>query len=166
MKDFSKTTTIYTKALQTVTLKIRQGFIAGAHAKLPAADSPVDVQEILRAIYHQLDDDREHLVLLVLNFAREITGYKVISSGNEQTTLADGKVIFRNALLLGASYIILAHNHPTGKLKPSGQDISFTKKIIEAGKTMDIPVIDHLILTHTGCLSLRKDKRCKFESLA
>lgn len=54
MKDFRKTTTIYTKSLQTVTLKIRQGFIAGPHAKLPAAGTPVDLHEILRAIYQAL----------------------------------------------------------------------------------------------------------------
>src|ERR1044072_1658640 len=106
MKDFSKTTTIYTKSLRTITLKIRQDFIADPDADLPAADSPLDVYEILKAIYNQLDDDQEHLVLLVLNLSQEVTGYKVISSGNERTSLANGKTIFRNALLLGASYKI------------------------------------------------------------
>lgn len=166
MKDFSNTTTIYTKSLRTITLKIRQDFIADPDADLPAADSPIDVYEILKAIYHQLDEDQEHLVLLVLNLSQEVTGYKVISSGNERTSLANGKAIFRNALLLGASYIVLAHNHPSGKLKPSNADIRFTNKVIEAGKTLDIPVLDHIILTHKGYISLRDDKQCKFESLA
>lgn len=166
MKDFSDTSTIYTKSLRTITLKIRQDFIADPDANLPAADSPVDVYEILKAIYHQLDDDQEHLVLLVLNLSQEVTGYKVISSGNERTSLANGKAIFRNALLLGASYIVVAHNHPSGKLKASNADIRFTNKIIEAGKALDIPVLDHVILTHKGYISLRDDKQCKFESLA
>jgi DNA repair protein RadC len=166
MKNFANTTTIYRKSLRTITLKIREGFIAGLDANLPLADSSFDVHEILKAIYHQLDDDREHLVLLVINFSQEITGYKVISSGNERTTLADGKVIFRNALLLGASSIVLAHNHPSGKLKPSKADINFTNKIIEAGKTLDIPLLDHIILTHKGYVSLRDKRLCKFERLA
>src|SRR6185295_2388709 len=151
---------------RTITLKIKQDFIADPDADLPAADSPIDVYEILKAIYHQLDDDQEHLVLLVLNLSQEVTGYKVISSGNERTSLANGKTIFRNALLLGASYIVVAHNHPSGKLKPSNADIKFTKKIIEAGKTMEIPVIDHLILSHSGYISLRAKRLCKFEPLS
>lgn len=166
MKDFSNTTTIYTKSLRTVTLKIRQDFRTGSDDDLPAADSPAYVYEILKAIYDRLDDDREHLVLLVLNLSQEIAGYKLVSSGNERSTLSDIKIIFRNALLLGASSIILAHNHPSGKLKPSNADIRFTKKIIEAGKTMEIPVIDHIILTHKGYISLRDKRLCKFEPLA
>lgn len=165
MKDFSKVTTIYTKSLRTVTLKIRQDFFLNPDDKLPPADSPAYVYEILKAIYARLDDDREHLVLLVLNLSQEIAGYKLISSGNERSTLSDIKIIFRNALLLGASSIILAHNHPSGKLKPSNADIRFTKKIIEAGKTMEIPVVDHIILAHNGYVSLRDKRLCKFEPL-
>ena len=166
MKDFAHTTTIYTKSLRTITLKIKQDFIADPDANLPAAESPNDVYEILKAIYRQLDDEQEHLVLLVLNLSQEVTGYKVISSGNERTSLANGKAIFRNALLLGASSIVLAHNHPSGKLKASKADITFTNKVIEAGKTVDIPILDHIILTHKGYISLRAERLCKFEPLA
>lgn len=166
MKDFAKTSTIYTKSLKTITLKIRQDFLADPGAKRQRADSPNDIYEILKAIYRQLDDDQEHLVLLVLNLSQEVSGYKVVSSGNERTSLANGKIVFRNALLLGASSIVVAHNHPSGKLKPSTADINFTNKIIEAGKTLDIPVLDHIILTHKGYISLREERRCKFEPLA
>lgn len=166
MKDFANTTTIYTKSLRTITLKIRQDFLADPGAKLPTAESPNDIYEILKAIYRQLDDDQEHLVLLVLNLSQEVSGYKVLSSGNERSSLADGKIVFRNALLLGASSIVVAHNHPSGKLKPSAADINFTNKIIEAGKTLDIPVLDHIILTDRGYISLRDEKRCKFQRLA
>lgn len=166
MKDFANTTTIYSKSLKTITLRIRQDFLADPGAKLPTANSPNDIYEILKAIYRQLDDDQEHVVLLVLNISQEVTGYKVISSGNERTSLANGKIVFRNALLLGASSVVVAHNHPSGKLKPSNADIAFTNKIIEAGKTLDIPVLDHIILTHKGYVSLREEKRCKFEPLA
>lgn len=166
MKDFANTTTIYAKSLKTITLKIRQDFLADPGAKRPTADSPNDTYEILKAIYRQLDDDQEHLVLLVLNLSQEVSGYRIVSSGNERTCLANAKIIFRNALLLGASTIVVAHNHPSGKLKPSTADINFTNKIIEAGRTLDIPVLDHIILTHKGYISLRAERRCKFEPLA
>jgi DNA repair protein RadC len=66
---------------------------------------------------------------------------------------------------LGASSIVLAHNHPSGKLKASKADISFTRKAIEAGKALDIAVLDHMILTHKGYISLRDEGECKFEPL-
>lgn len=165
MKNFSDTTTVYTKILKTVRLKIRQDFIAAPDEDLPPAKSPDDVHEILKAIFRQLDDDQEHLVLLVLNVSHEVMGYKVISSGTQTANPVDSKIIFRNALMLGASRIILAHNHPGGKLTASPEDIHFTERMVEAGKLLDIPILDHIIITHTGYLSFREERLCEFEPL-
>ena len=165
MRDFSDTTTIYTKSLKTVRLKIHQDYIASSDEALPEAGSPDDVHEILKAIFHQLDDDQEHLILLILNVSHEVTGYKVISSGTQTANPTDSKIIFRNALMLGASRIILAHNQPSGNLTASSADILFTEKMVEASKLLDIPILDHIILTHTGYLSFREQKLCEFEPL-
>jgi len=165
MRDFSGTTTIYTKLLKTVRLKVHKDYIASSDEALPKIGSPDDVHEILKAIFHQLDDDQEHLILLVLNVSHDVTGYKVISSGTQTANPTDSKIIFRNALMLGASCIILAHNHPSGNLAASTADIYFTEKMIEASKVLDIPILDHIIITHTGYLSFRKQKLCEFEVL-
>jgi DNA repair protein RadC len=117
----------------------------------------------LKSIYRQLDDDQEHMVMLVLNVSNEVTGFKVIASGTQTSGPADAKIIFRNALMLGATKIVLAHNHPSGNLKPSEADIRFTKKLIEAGKALEIPVVDHFIVSHKGYVSMRKEKFCEFE---
>ncbi|MCU7937147.1 MAG: JAB domain-containing protein [Candidatus Thiodiazotropha sp. (ex Dulcina madagascariensis)] len=122
-----------------------------------------EVYEILKSIYRQLDDDQEHMIILILNVSNEVVGFKVVASGTQTSGPADIKIIFRNALMLGATKIVLAHNHPSGNLKPSNADINFTEKVIDAGKVMDVPVIDHLIVAHSGYVSMRADGYCDFE---
>ncbi len=77
----------------------------------------------------------------------------MISSGGVTGTVADPKVIFRSALEHNASSIILVHNHPSGQLKPSTADINLTKKLVSAGKSLEIPVLDHLIFADNGYFS-------------
>ena len=156
IKDFTNVETIYKKNIRTVRLKIHRDYIASPDLELQTAGTPYDVYEVLKAIFATLDDDQEHLVLLILNQARDITGYKLISSGGQERGLIDCKILFRNALLLGASSIILAHNHPSGKLEPSEEDIAITEKVVVGGKILDIEVLDHIIYTPNGYTSLKK----------
>jgi DNA repair protein RadC len=67
--------------------------------------------------------------------------------------VADGKIIFKSALDIRASAIVLIHNHPSGALYPSEHDISLTKKLVNFGKFIDLPVLDHLIYTDNGYFS-------------
>ena len=84
---------------------------------------------------------------MLLNRANKVLGFSKISSGGTSGTLVDVKIIFQIALKSNASSIILGHNHPSGNLKPSDADIRITRTIKEAGKMMEIPLVDHLILT-------------------
>jgi DNA repair protein RadC len=77
----------------------------------------------------------------------------LISKGGQSGTIADPKIIFKTALEQNAAYIILAHNHPSGNLKPSTEDVRLTKKLVEGGKMMDLLVVDHLIITDKGYYS-------------
>jgi DNA repair protein RadC len=156
MQNLTGVETIYQKSIRTVRLKIHRDYIASPDIELQTVSKPYDVYAVLRAIFATLDDDQEHLVLLILNQAQEITGYKLISSGGQERALIDCKILFRNALLLGASSIILAHNHPTGKLEPSEYDIAMTEKVVEGGRILDVEVLDHIIYTVHSYTSLRK----------
>jgi DNA repair protein RadC len=80
-----------------------------------------------------------------------------ISSGGVSGTVADPKIIFKVALEQYASSIILVHNHPSGNLKPSQADIDLTNKMKEAGKWLEIPVLDHIIFGDEGYLSFADD---------
>lgn len=94
-----------------------------------------------------LDLDHEQFWVLFLNRANEIIKSEPISSGGVAGTIVDPKIIFKRALEHGASYVILAHNHPSGTLNPSQEDINLTKRIKEAGRTLELPILDHIIFT-------------------
>jgi len=99
------------------------------------------------------DESVEHFALILLNRANRVIKTEIISVGGVNGCVADTKVIFKKALEYGASSIILAHNHPSGNLRPSGADIELTEKMKNAGKAIDIPVLDHLIVTNVGYYS-------------
>lgn len=100
-----------------------------------------------------LDLQHEEFYVILLNRANEIMYSKQISIGGMSGTVADGKVIFKSALEFGAHAIILVHNHPSGQLKPSDADRTLTKKMVEFGKYIDLPVLDHIIFTDNGYFS-------------
>ena len=89
----------------------------------------------------------------VTNQAKQVLGYTLISEGGITETCADIRVILQAALLTNSVAIILAHNHPSGNLKPSRQDMEITKQVKEAARLMRIIVTDHLILTDAGYYS-------------
>lgn len=95
----------------------------------------------------------EEFKILLLNRGNYILGISLISTGGMSGCIADPKIIFATALKGKASSIILAHNHPSGNLKASQADILLTKKLVNAGDMLDIPVLDHFILSATDYLS-------------
>lgn len=96
---------------------------------------------------------KEYFKVLLLSQSNQVLGYTLISEGGLTETCADVRVILQAALLTNSVALILAHNHPSGNLKPSRQDIEITKQVKEAAKLMRISVIDHLILTDAGYYS-------------
>ena len=80
-----------------------------------------------------------------------------ISSGGLSGTVADPKVIFTSALKACASGIILCHNHPSGELDPSNEDLSLTRRLVDAGKMLDLKILDHLIISEDNYYSFGDD---------
>jgi DNA repair protein RadC len=105
--------------------------------------SSKDVYDIMAA--NLLDLPHEEFWVLLLNRANAVIKKVQISAGGVAGTVADPKIIFKTALENLSSSIILVHNHPSGNLMPSQADKELTKKMKEAGKLLDIPVLDHLI---------------------
>ena len=96
--------------------------------------------------------------MLCLNKSNKVIGFYKISNGGVAESIIDPKVVFTTALNTpGTCAIILAHNHPSGNLKPSEQDIQITKKIKEGGKIIDIKLLDHLIITDESYFSLNDE---------
>ncbi|MCL4146198.1 UNVERIFIED_CONTAM: hypothetical protein GTU68_012204 [Idotea baltica] len=117
----------------------------------PKISSSKAVFEIMQPIIGELM--HEEFWLLYLNNSNKIIYKNKLSSGGITGTLVDVRMLFKKALELSSVAIILSHNHPSGNLKPSKADIDLTKKIQEAGKTLDIKVLDHLIITEKDYFS-------------
>lgn len=96
---------------------------------------------------------REEAKLLLVNRNARALGIYNVSSGGTAGTYVDPKQVYMAALKTNASSIILAHNHPSGNLKPSDADIKLTQKLAEAGKVLEITLLDHLVVTSEGYYS-------------
>lgn len=92
-------------------------------------------------------EHHESFKVLTLNKANKVLGIAVISQGGVDSTVVDPKIVLQYALLCNASNIILAHNHPSGRLFPSDSDIRLTDKIRKAAEFLDMKVLDHLIIS-------------------
>jgi DNA repair protein RadC len=108
-------------------------------------------QDAFNILYEYWDKETiehvEEFKIILLNRANMVLGIASLFRGGVVGTVIDNMVIFQYALKANAAQIILAHNHPSGNLKPSNADISITKKIKEAARYLDITVLDHIILS-------------------
>ena len=99
---------------------------------------------------------QEHFICLSLNGANEVIGNRIVTVGLLNTNQIHPREVFADPISDRAAAVILAHNHPSGILKPSLDDISTTKQLIKAGKILGIPVLDHIIITTKGHLSFKE----------
>jgi DNA repair protein RadC len=118
--------------------------------KIQSAD---DAYQLLRNMQYL---SKEYVRGLYLNSRRQVIHDEVISIGSLDGNILHPREIFRPAVDYGACGIILAHNHPSGDSTPSQSDISVTKKLLEAAKILQIPLLDHLIIGHDSYTSFNK----------
>ena len=102
-----------------------------------------DAYNLLKSV--MLDLHHEEFWVIMMNRANRVIRMKRVSSGGISGTVADVKIIFKEAIDQMASALILAHNHPSGNRNPSEQDVRLTRKMKESGQLLDIPVLDHII---------------------
>lgn len=111
-----------------------------------------DADKILRSIWKGIEH-HETFIVLCLNRANQLLGFHEVSRGGISGTTTDIRIIFQVAIKSCASALVLAHNHPSNNLQPSEADKKITAKIVEAGKLLDISILDHLILAEEGYMS-------------
>ena len=122
-------------------------------SKVAAKDRPKianssDAARILNEIWDQnIIELQEQFIMLILNRGHRVLGRIVLSNGSTNGTIVDTKYITVTIARTNASAIILAHNHPSGQLKPSECDIRLTKKIKEICRLLDTTLLDHIIVT-------------------
>ena len=128
---------------------------AEANATIKKIGSSKDAYELLRM--HVQDLQVEQFWVLFLSRNNSVIKAELISQGGISATYVDPSPLFKKAILNNASSIILCHNHPSGNLAPSEADIKLTRKIYNAGKLLDIDVLDHIIITSNSYTSLNDD---------
>ena len=116
------------------------------------ASSPADVALLLRPLFHGAA--RERAVVALFDAAMQMIGASVISTGGLTSAIVEPRAVFELALMTNAASVVVAHNHPSGNPEPSKEDVAITKRLVEAGRALAIPVHDHLILTERGYSSL------------
>ena len=100
---------------------------------------------------------REHFAVLLLNAKNHILALKTISVGTLTSSVVHPREVFQAAIEQSAASVILVHNHPSGDPAPSGEDIAVTRRMVEAGEIMDIPVLDHVIVGYDKFISLKEE---------
>jgi DNA repair protein RadC len=110
----------------------------------PVVSSPADVERILRGRIANLD--RENFVAMLLNIKNEVVETPTISVGTLSASLVHPREVFKPAIRASAASVILAHNHPSGKVEPSREDREVTVRLAEAAKILGIELLDHVIV--------------------
>ena len=119
--------------------------------KKPKITSSRSVFDVMQPIIGELP--HEEFWIIFLNNANKIQLKMQLSKGGITGTLVDARLVFKRAIELSSTGIILCHNHPSGTLKPSTSDIHLTKKIKKGGEVLDIKVLDHVIITEKDYFS-------------
>jgi DNA repair protein RadC len=113
--------------------------------------SPQAAHDFIRSVLP--DNSREHCIALYLNAAHEVICYSQIATGTADAATVSPREIFQRALVAGAVALLFAHNHPSGQVNPSAEDIRLTKRIREAGELLGVKLLDHLIVSDDACYS-------------
>ena len=131
---------------------VRDGSISAEDR--PVIRSADDVASIMEPIVSLLAE--EHFYVLLLNTKNRVNGIHEVSVGSLNATVVHPREIFKAAILSNSAAVILVHNHPSGDPTPSPEDVALTKKLVEAGRVMDITVLDHVICGEGKYASLRE----------
>lgn len=118
----------------------------------PTISSPADLDRLLSPRMRDLE--QEHFVAVLLGTRNQVLDSPTVSVGTLNASHAHPREVFKPAIKAAAAGVILAHNHPAGHLKPSAEDVTVTRRLVQAGRTIGIEVLDHVIIARNGYASL------------
>lgn len=132
--------------------------------KIKTITCPEDVYDYASPIIE--GKDKEHFAVILMNIKNHILSMPIISIGGLAVSVVDAREVFKESVKNNAASIIMVHNHPSGDPTPSKEDILITRRMIEAGKIMDIPVLDHVIIGNNRYTSLKETGHIKGDNTA
>lgn len=125
-------------------------------SKAKAITTPKDIYQIFHPFLE--NKKQEYFIVVALNTSNKIIMHEIVAMGTLNQVIIHPREIFKRAIMLCANSIIIIHNHPSGDPEPSNEDITITKKLVEAGKLMDIKVLDHIIIGRDYFYSFQNEK--------
>ena len=135
-------------------VELGKRFYMKAAERKEAVNSPEDVAAI--AMPRLRYSMKENFVVLLLDTKHHVIGMPVISVGSLSASVVHPREVFETAVKNFAASMILVHNHPSGDPTPSAEDINITRRLVQAGKIMDIPVLDHVVIGDDCFISLKE----------
>ena len=121
----------------------------------PAISGPGDVFVLARDIRERR---REHFLVLYLDARHRVQHAEVISIGTLNASIVHPREVFSPAIARPAASIVLCHNHPSGETTPSDDDVAITRRLVQSGELLGIPVLDHVVVSRTGWASFRESR--------
>lgn len=135
-------------------LELGRRLAAAQPEEKATVSSPQDVMNILGAEMSHLE--QEQLRVVLLDTRNHVLAIRTVYSGNVNTSLIRVGEVFRDGVRQNAVAIVVVHNHPSGDPTPSSEDVSITRQLVEAGKLLNIDVLDHVIIGGGRCVSLKE----------
>lgn len=148
--------------MHEIKLKMVKEVVTNYPVDEPFVNTAKEAYDCLKPLLNDLP--HETMYALYLNVDNKVIGIHQVSKGTVDGTRSHFRDIFAPALLCGAVKIVVVHNHPSGCLDISSNDIIFTEKVVEASRVIDVPVVDHVIIggLDGGYVSLRDEQKCEF----
>lgn len=118
--------------------------------------NPENVVQMFNSVLHLCDQPEEVFGMIALDCKGEISGMFEIARGTLTSAIVHPREVFKRALICNAQSVIVAHNHPSGEVTPSNEDINLTKRLYEAGKMIGVEVLDHIVVGDNDFFSFKQ----------
>jgi DNA repair protein RadC len=153
-------TQLISQHLQYRIPQLKLALIRESEAKASKIWAPDDIEQFVEPMKHFSE---EYFVAFHLDAKHHVIGYHEVSHGTISASLVHPREVFKAALLSNAHMLIVAHNHPTGELTPSDEDLKTTQQLVDVGRLLGVSILDHIIVSFRGIKSLREHYPDLFE---
>ena len=132
-------------------------YLKDSKIQVHGAEEAAKVFQDILALEDQIEQDKEHFYVMHLNIKTQVTMVELVTVGTLTSSLVHPRETYRRAVTQGSASIIIAHNHPSGDVEPSDEDVKTTRAMFEAGQLLGISMLDHLIFTKDNYFSFKNN---------
>jgi DNA repair protein RadC len=132
-------------------------YLKDSKLQVNGAEEVAKVFQDILALEDKIEQEKEHYYVMHLNIRSQVMMVELVTVGTLSSSLVHPRETFRRAVIAGSSSIIIAHNHPSGDVEPSDEDMKVTRAMFDAGNVLGITMLDHIIFTNDNYFSFKKN---------